>query len=464
MSQIITPTIIPTIKQDLAWSKLLDDSTYFIFFGGGAGGGKSWLLCEWLMTNCYKYPNSKWYLGRNELKRLMMSTYVTFRKVCKYHGIPQSDWKLNGALNYIEFFNGSRIDLLDIAYKPSDPDFERFGSLEYTGGGIDEAGEVKEKAKEVLQTRTGRHMNKEYNLLPKNFYTFNPNKKWLYRVYKQWKAGELPEDSAFIQSLFSDNPYTAKEYGEMLSKLKNKATKERLMNGNWEYDDDKSALFEFDAILDLFTNKAVDSEEKYLSGDVSRKGRDIMPLFLWKGLKCYKIVVIPDDVRRSTKTSAEFIMALAKKEGIRFSRMILDEDGVGGGVVDNIAGCKGFINGSSPVLSSADEIKKQNDEYFENYGNLKTQCYFKLAEYTEKGMIEICVNGDEEIKQTIIDELGIIKQKDLDKDEKKIYLVSKIDMKESLGRSPDFADALMMRMYFEVKEVLDQASDFIITL
>ena len=93
---------------------------------------------------------------------------------------------------------------------------------------------------------------------------------------------------------------------------------------------------------------------------------------------------------------------------------------------------------------------------------MKTQCYFKTAELTEKGEIEIDVNGDEDIKQKIIDELGIIKQRDLDKDTGKIYLVSKDSMKDSIGRSPDYADMIMMRMYFLLKESLDKASDYII--
>jgi hypothetical protein len=31
-------------------------------------------------------------------------------------------------------------------------------------------------------------------------------------------------------------------------------------------------------------------------------------------------------------------------------------------------------------------------------------------------------------------------------------MISKEEIKEHLGRSPDFADMLMMRMYFEVKK------------
>lgn len=43
---------------------------------------------------------------------------------------------LTGKDNFIELGNGSRIDLLDLQYQPRDPLYERFGSLEYTGGWI----------------------------------------------------------------------------------------------------------------------------------------------------------------------------------------------------------------------------------------------------------------------------------------------------------------------------------------
>jgi phage terminase large subunit len=77
----IRPTIRPTVKQEQAWAKLLDKVTRFILFGGGAGGGKTWLYCEWLLTCCYLFPGSRWFIGRNELKRLMNSTFVTWGRV-----------------------------------------------------------------------------------------------------------------------------------------------------------------------------------------------------------------------------------------------------------------------------------------------------------------------------------------------------------------------------------------------
>src|SRR5205807_7649020 len=135
--------------------------------------------------------------------------YVTWTKVCAFHHIPPQDWKLNGQYNYIEFRNGSRIDLLDVDFLPSDPLFERFGSLEYTEGDLEEAGEIHFLAFDVLKSRVGRHLNKEYGLLPKIGLTANPSKNFLYSLfYKPWKDGTLPAEYAFIQSLYGDNKYS----------------------------------------------------------------------------------------------------------------------------------------------------------------------------------------------------------------------------------------------------------------
>jgi hypothetical protein len=51
-------------------------------------------------------------------------------------------------------------------------------------------------------------MNTEFGLLPKIGLTANPSKNFLYRLfYKPWKSGTLPEQYAFIRSLYADNPH-----------------------------------------------------------------------------------------------------------------------------------------------------------------------------------------------------------------------------------------------------------------
>ncbi|NDD17058.1 MAG: hypothetical protein EB092_08655, partial [Chitinophagia bacterium] len=81
-----------------------------------------------------------------------------------------------------------------------------------------------------------------------------------------------------------------------------------------------------------------------------------------------------------------------------------------------------------------------------NFDNLKSQCYFKLAELMNKS--EIYIQSDGKQKQTIIEELEQVKQKSVDNDSSK-GIIPKDKVKAAIGRSPDFSDCLAMRMYFE---------------
>jgi phage terminase large subunit len=83
----------------------------------------------------------------------------------------------------------------------------------------------------------------------------------------------------------------------------------------------------------------------------------------------------------------------------------------------------------------------------ENFDNLKSQCYFKLADAINIGMVKIdCDAGH---KDLIIQELENVKQKSVDKDQKK-GVIPKDMVKQLIGRSPDFSDAISMRFVFEI--------------
>jgi phage terminase large subunit len=398
-------TLKPTHKQHEAYQLLDSFDVIYLLFGGGAGGGKSWLLCEWLLRNCYLWPESKWFMGRKERTRLMQSTYLTFQKVCRHHKIPRTDWNLNGQLNYIQFFNGSRIDLLDLDYKPSDPDYERFGSLEYSGGAIDEAGEIKFKCFDVLKTRINRHLNQELNIPPKLLLTANPTKNFLYSTFfRPDKKKELPKEYAFLQSLYMDNPFTAENYGKMLAQIKDRATKARLKDGNWEYDDDSGALCDFDAIVDLFTNVG-EGGEKYITSDIARFGNAKNVKMFWDGLRVYDLVV-------------------REKQG-------LDQQA------------------TDLRTFSKEELLKEDGYQKENYRNLKSQCGYMLAEAINNHRIAITCDVSEEEREIIVEELEQLKAKEIERDAP-LQIIPKEEIIENIGRSPDFLDTMLMRMYFEL--------------
>jgi len=385
---------------------------------------------------CLAYPGTKWFMGRNELKRLMASTYVTFQKVMRFHNLPKSCYKLNGQYNYIEFVNGSRIDLLDLKYLPSDPLYERFGSLEFTGGFIEEAGEVHFGAFDTLKSRINRHFNKELNIHAFIFLSCNPKKNWLYTVfYKRWKNKTLPDNYCFIQSLYFDNPYTASSYKASLSQLSDPSKKQRLMFGNWEYDDDPNSIFEYDAIIDMFSNEFIlESDERYISSDLAMKGRDKFVVSSWKGLVCeFPIVQSISD----GKSIEQALKLTSKKCHVPRSHVVADSDGMGNYLESYMEGIKTFHGGGKAVNS-------------ETFANLRSECYFKLAEMVNQRRIRV-KTGDPGVREQIVNELSMIKSLDIDDTEKKQRIMKKDDIKENLAGSPDFADTLMMRMVFELE-------------
>jgi hypothetical protein len=375
----------------------------------------------------------------------MQSTYVTWVKVCQHHQIPDKLWRLNGQYNYIEFkdpttgrFNGkgSRIDLLDLKLTPADPMYERFGSLEYSDGAIEEAGEVNFLAYDVLKSRIGRHMADKVK--PTMMITGNPKKNWTYSLfYKPWREGTLPPNIRFIQSLYKDNEYTAEIYGQQLSKISDRATKERLMHGNWEYDDDSNALIPYQNILDLWTNTIPDTDERWMVVDVARYGSDKSVISIWQGLRW---IFVETMEKKGTDEVLERIKELLRDYQVPYSHCLIDEDGIGGGVLDHLKGARGFMANRLPFMN---RITGKPD----NFRNLKTQCSYLLSELVNTHKIAISWR-ESRLQETLIEELEQLKRKDSEK-EGRLEIEPKDIIKENIGRSPDMMDTMVMRMFFE---------------
>lgn len=443
-------------RQEEAWKLLLDHTTMFLLFGGGTGGGKSYLGCQWIITMCEAFPGTRWFIGRDSLKDVLTSTYITFKEVSNDLGLKEGNhWEFNNKYNYIQFSNGSRVDFLDLRLRPRDPLYTFLGSLNFTGGFLEEAGNIPFEAFDALKSRIGRCLNEKYNIQGKILITCNPTKNWLYRVfYKPWKKDELPKGYKFIQSLYGDNPKTAKQYEEILSQISNKATIQRFKYGIWEYDDEDDALFDWDDLNDMFTNTIEVSSEKFMIGDLARFGKDNTEIGLFRGLNWF------DKAKYNNQdlvTTSNLINILGQKNTISRSHMLFDENGVGGGVVDILKGCKGFISQASPIIVDGDKLKVQNpQEYKEkkelnNYENLRTQCVYLLAKKIKNH--EICITSDftEQEKDELIEELSAHKIVEGDKIGD-LKVTPKDKIKDIIKRSPDKADVLIMRMYFELKK------------
>ena len=418
--------MILTKKQTQALDTLEDSETKEFVFGGGAGGGKSYLGCYWIIKNCLKYKGTRWLIGRSKLKTLKDTTLQSFFAVCREQGLEANKhYTYNGQANTITFFNDSTVLLKDLFLYPSDPNFDELGSLEITGAFIDECNQVVYKAWQIVMSRI-RYRLDEYALLPKIFGSCNPSKNWVYnRFYMLENVG----DRKFLQSLVTDNPNISKHYIENLKRLDNNS-KERLLYGNWDYDDDPTKLYDFEKINDMFTNSFVERGEKYLSADIALQGSDKFVVVIWSGYVIEKIYKID---KCDAKEAENFIRKFSEIHRVPRSNIVYDHDGLGAFLGSYLSGVKSFVNNSSAING-------------ENYQNLKSQCAFKLADKINNNEM-YC--EDQEFRDIIIQEFDQIKQKDADKDGK-IKIEGKDKVKERLGRSPDFYDAIMMRMIFSL--------------
>ena len=422
-----------SIKQTITLDYLEDKTTKEVIYGGGAGGGKSVLGVYWVLKMCFKYPGTRWLIGRAKLKTLTETTLLSLFQVMQIQGIPSSVYNYNQQKNIITFFNGSQIFLKDLFAYPSDPNFDELGSLEITGAFIDECNQIVKKAWDIVRSRI-RYKLDENGLIPKMMGSCNPAKNWVYsEFYLPAEKNELPEQKKFVQSLVTDNPFISKHYIENLQSL-DAASKARLLDGNWRYDNDLSKLIEYDNILNSYTNEYVQSGDRYITADIARFGSDKAVIIYWDGYRAEKIL----EYGKSTITQlTDTIRKLSNQYGVPMSNVIADEDGVGGGVVD-ILNCKGFVNGSKPIDEEVGKVE---------YRNLKSQCYFHLAKKINDN--QIYINANSEQRELITQELEQVKRHNIDKDGK-LEVLPKEEIKKLINRSPDYADALMMRMSFDL--------------
>lgn len=430
-------------KQENAVYYLKDRETEELIYGGGAGGGKSKIGVLFCIEMCLKYPGVRGVMGRAKLKSLKETTLNTFFETTTYLKL-NDEYVYNQSSGIIKWNNGSEILLKDLFLYPSDPEFDSLGSLEITFAFVDECSQVSYKAWQILKSRIRYKLN-EYNLTPKILGTCNPSKNWTYtEFYNPHLNKELRPSRKFIQALPKDNPHLPESYIKTLLGL-DAASKKRLHDGDWNFDDNPYALFEYSNILGMFTNEFIKpTNENYMTCDIAYTGSDVFVIGIWSGLVLKKIIAIDkiDDVLVSKK-----IHELRLEYRVPIKNVVYDADGLqtftrNASKAGNLVGAVNFHNGARPII-----IQGQDEKQTENFKNLKAQCYYYLSEAVKDNTIYI---QDLTFKKQIIEELEQINRLPMD-DEGKFALEKKEEIRIRLGRSPDFADMIMMRMFFELQ-------------
>ena len=429
-------TIKLTKRQTVAFEYLMDNTTTEICYGGSAGGGKSMLASLWLVAMCIKYEGIRCLLGRTTLSSLKQTSLNTLFEVMKMSGMEsEKHYVYNGQSNTITFNNKSEIILKDLEYKPSDPNFDSLAGLEITCAVIEEASQVTRTAYNIVKSRIRFKLN-EHNLIGKILMTTNPSQGFIKKeFYIPSVEGTLPDNIKFVPALPMDNPHLPQSYLDMLNTLPTEQRK-RLLMGDWNYNEELDALFTFDDVSNACYRSAPNpTDKKYICIDVARFGSDSTVISIWAGLTIVEIIKYN---KIDTLTLSNHIKELISKHGIHPQQVIADSDGVGGPLVDMIK-CTPFVNNARPL-------------HDQNFTNLKSQCYVRLSDLIKQGKISINVM-DPVMVDDLTNQLLAVKLKDVEKDGK-VGVIGKDQMKRMLGdRSPDLADSIMLRMYYEIKNL-----------
>jgi len=445
-----------------------EDPSEEILYWGWAWWWKSFLLGLIVFLNSIMLIWSSWFVWRRVLKDVRTSTIADFEKLmlnCWFEDFlhNRQDW-------IIKFNNWSIVRYWELENLPSDETFKRLWSFQYTGIFIDEAQEVVYWAKSALRFRL--RQNKKIKVLEdwkekiiwkkrgKMYFSCNPWTNWLFTdFFIPWEKWILKQDKKFIQALPEDNDFLDDEVLNLYRNTDNKLYKEIYYYWNWHYNDDPNILFSYDDLVQSFIQNTKDiwDKEMYMSVDISWLGKDKTIITVWQGLTV--IYIEKEDITNQKKLKSR-LEELEKQYWIKRKNVIIDSTWIGDWFTDFYEWAVKFKWWAKSLEKLEEEVRKKEgidkDLTKDKYYNDRSAVFFKLSWAIKNNYIYF---KDQRYKEDIINELSFIKEKigtnSLDKLERRV--ISKDEIKKLLGKSPDFADSISMRMYFmfNIKEKED---------
>lgn len=439
-----------TKKQQEFLDAVFSGKYKYLLYGGAIRGGKTFVEMALAVLLCKIYPGSRWAIVRKDLPRIKRNVIPVWNKIAPksfFSGINKTDWEVTAK-------NGSRILFFPENWE-QDKELDRWRGLEVNGVFFDEINECQENTflKAIERIGSWTIPNAKNKPLPIIIGTCNPSDGWVKRVfYDPWKEGILQEPYFYLPAKITDNPHLDPQY---LENLKNLPSREydKFVNGNWDLADIPDQLIKSFWILDSFNKNPVYGE-KQLGIDVARFGDDQSVITLINGNHVENIYSYKN---LSTSELASKVKIYAEINKIRPLNIKIDTIGVGGGVADFLRYhekmlVREFVGGARP----------QNKHKFFHFKNKRAEAFWHLREgfdpdnsdnnieFSNNWSLSINseIRKNKNLLQKLIDDLTSIRYS-ID-NEKCITIESKDKIKQRLGRSPDYADALAIAFYKDV--------------
>lgn len=233
--------------------------------------------------------------------------------------------------------------------------------------------------------------------------------------------------------------------------------RERDFKGNWNYMSAGDDLIKMIHLQRCFENpEMLGDHVRRMSVDVALEGGDACVMWLWVGMHVQDVFVC----RLDSETTVRAIRAKLDEWKVLEENMVYDLQGIGQFV-------KGFFPKAKPFNN-----QEAVDEKFKGlYDTKKSQCMKFFADKIIRGEISFEPSlltrhfsgknfKNKELREILMDERKVFRQ-DMKKEDRGWCNISKDSMKSIIGRSPDYAESLMMRMLFDIKKTSHEAPKWI---
>jgi len=450
--------LMPFPQQEQFWTVLKSRRIKHLLYGGGAGGAKTHGAVAAMLFEHLAIDGLHSGMGRKNLTDLKDTTLVSFFDAMNIYDIPKELVWYNDQKNKLMFHNGSKIDFIQLKYEPSDPKYGRLGSRMYSYFVIEEGQEVHFQAYVILSTRVGRqyHIYKKLGyVINQMIVTMNPYKHWGYELfYLPSVNGTIDAKKMFIKALAKDNPTTPQEYLDTLDEIPDPIERARLRDGVWEYEDKNIALFKYSAISRMFEDNPSETfGGNYITCDPARKGKDEAVIMVWEGFRVFEIHIA---AKCSTVDIEQRIFDIQKEHRVPNSNVIIDSNGLGGGVKDHVPDSFEYISHSKPIVDYLNNERASSDNP-SGFDQLRDQVFWVASDMVLKNIPVFAENlnifrfgeyTEHYTRQKFRDEF----RKELEKiyreseeSDKKIKLTKKHEIANLIGRSTNFTDCWSMR-------------------
>lgn len=277
----------------------------------------------------------------------------------------------------------------------------------------------------------------------------------LYLPFERLELGMTKQEMfiksvTFIEGRLEENIQLLRSSPEYVSNLANQSLEdiERDLRGNWKYKSVGDDLINYANMESFFKNEFQYGDKKRrASCDVAFDGGDNLVMWLWIGNHI-------QDIFTCSASSRDVLMSVRNKlEEWR----VLDED-----FTYDLSGIGQSFKGFFPNAVPFNNREAVDDKYKGQYDNIKSQCCYLFYHALNDG--EISINPDlldmkfsgkdyksMALRDILMRERKAIK-KDINQTDKGFCIIKKIIMKQVVGHSPDFIEAMMMKFIFNIKQ------------